>query len=65
MPVLDARALERDPDGMAFLLTVLRQQSCGAVRSNPISRGNLTGTAKPERRETGLAPAAKAVCLIP
>ncbi len=27
MPVLDAKALETDPKGMAFLLSVLRQKS--------------------------------------
>jgi hypothetical protein len=28
MPVLDARALERDPEGAAFLLSVLRPVPC-------------------------------------
>ncbi|MBF9235213.1 hypothetical protein [Microvirga alba] len=34
MPVLDAKALETDPEGAAFLLSVLRQNK----QANPLPR---------------------------
>jgi hypothetical protein len=42
MPVLDAKALERDPKGAAFLLSILRDGPC--CRANPLGQaGVITG----------------------
>jgi hypothetical protein len=57
MPVLDARALDIDPEGMAFLISVLRQTSArkllprtipgiGRVRFRMISRLRVAGHPK-------------------
>ncbi|KAB0268681.1 hypothetical protein [Microvirga brassicacearum] len=37
MPVLDAKALERDPKGAAFLRAVLRQKSSRRAKVSPSS----------------------------
>lgn len=37
MPVLDAKALERDPKGAAFLRAVLRQRSSRRAKVSPSS----------------------------
>jgi hypothetical protein len=57
MPVLDARALDMDPEGVAFLLSVLRQTSApkilpktipgvGRIRFRIISRLRVAGRSK-------------------
>ena len=46
MPVLDAKALKADPDGLAFLRDVLRPAGAGAEK--PVSP--LAAFARPRRK---------------
>ena len=62
MPVLDASALERDPKGMAFLLSVIGQRSCGCVRTTPAP--DLRAAAL-NKRDTVILPVLGPVCLTP
>lgn len=59
MPVLDARALESDPDGMAFLRAVIRPT---AERDSTVS-GRPSGR-KPKRSEPAFDPQGE-VPLVP
>ena len=49
MPVLDARALDRDPKGAAVLLSVLRDAPC--CRAKPFVMIEKPPLPTPDRRE--------------
>jgi hypothetical protein len=54
MPVLDAKALKADPDGLAFLRDVLRPAGAGAER--PVSP--LSAFARPRPKSVKAGPSA-------
>ncbi len=47
MPVLDAKALKSDPDGLAFLRDVLRPAGAGAEKAAPAPQTPLRRSRKP------------------